>query len=122
MDLVTKTPALQWFFDGRTLTKAYFEILSEREDSWYTPLPSSSTWERLPTLNGVTASAFYDVVESLSLSVERVTRTPILTTGASYYYARRYLVRPFLATLLRTGMMDDYILDRIAVMLRKSER
>ena len=119
LDLVTRTPALQWIFDGATLTRAYFEILAERPAAWYKPRLSTSGWEKLPTLNGVTTRMFHELVERLPLITEHITRTPILTTGTSYKTFRKYILRPFLGAALRTRLVDDYILDRIAVVLRK---
>ena len=119
LDLVTRTPALQWIFDGQTLTRAYFEILSERPAQWYKPQQSTSGWEKLPTLNGVTVRMFHRLLDKLPFSVEHVTRTPILTTGKTYNTLRKYFLRPVLGAALRTRFVDDYILDRIAVVLRK---
>ena len=119
LDLVTRTPALQWLFSGETLSKAYLQILSEDSDEWYKPQLSTSGWEKLPTLNGTTSVAFYGLLEKLPFSIEHVTRTPILTTGKSHQAVRKYFLRPVLGAALRTRFVDDYILDRIAVVLRK---
>ena len=62
---------------------------------------------------------FHELVERLPLITEHITRTPILTTGTSYKTFRKYILRPFLGAALRTRLVDDYILDRIAVVLRK---
>lgn len=59
LDLVTRTPALQWLFSPRTLTTAYLEIIRERGQSaeWYAPTELAG-WEKLPTLNGTTIRVF----------------------------------------------------------------
>ena len=121
LGLVTRVPALQWIFGGDTLTKAYFEILSEGPSAWYKPDLSVSGWEKLPTLNGVTVDAFYQIVKELPVTIDHVTRTPILTTGESHRALREFVLRPVLGAALRTGLVDDYVLDRIAVVLRKRD-
>lgn len=61
LDLVTRTPCMQWLFSYERLLQVYFEVLDERGVSaeWYTrperyPLP----YERGYTTNGVSAREF----------------------------------------------------------------
>jgi len=120
LNLVTNTPALQWLFSPEALTQAYMDSLRERGEgaSWYAPRDISE-WERLPTLNGTTRKKFYALIESLPLEVMHTTRTPILVTGKKFAALRRVLIRPMLNLILATGLADDLLLDRIAVVLRR---
>jgi len=61
--LITKMIGLQWFFSGKTLTKAYNEIIAERgkEADWYAP-GKTQEWEKLPALNGTTVADFRHII------------------------------------------------------------
>lgn len=69
LGLVTRAPALHWFFSGRTLTAAYYEITKERgnDADWYArESPDLEPWERMRSLNGITVRRFRDIVRSQS--------------------------------------------------------
>jgi 2-polyprenyl-3-methyl-5-hydroxy-6-metoxy-1,4-benzoquinol methylase len=119
LDLVTRTPALQWFFPSDALTRAYSDILDETDAQWYKPTGDIQRWEKLPTLNGSTSRTFNEILKALPVRIKHTTRTPILTTGKSYPSIRRFFIRPTLNTFLRTGLVDDLLLDRIALVLEK---
>lgn len=120
LDLVTRSPALQWLFTPEVLTEAYSDILKERGEAanWYAPRDISA-WERLPTLNGTTTRKFYALLKDLPLEVIHTTRTPILVTGKKFAAFRRALVRPVFNLILSAKIADDLLLDRIAVVLRR---
>src|SRR5207237_10793605 len=54
LGMVTRAPALQWFFSGRALTAAYHDITKERGEAaqWYArETPELEPWERMRSLN-----------------------------------------------------------------------
>jgi len=63
--LATRALALHWFFSGRALTAAYYDILAERGESarWYARADREPrAWERSPFLNGITCAKFRQIV------------------------------------------------------------
>ncbi|MBC7899726.1 MAG: hypothetical protein H7070_06695, partial [Saprospiraceae bacterium] len=111
----------QWIFSGETLKHAYKDILDEKEASWYKPLGEYSDWEKLPTLNGTTNRSFHQLLKTLDVSIRYVTRTPIMTTGKSYPALRKMVIRPTFAAMLGIRVLDDLLLDRIAVIIEKKK-
>ena len=65
LSLVTRVPGIQCLFTGRTLVRAYCDILDERgrEAYWYKRAsPELEPWERGNTLNGITFRKFKRIV------------------------------------------------------------
>ena len=84
LSLVTRTPALQYLFSGRTLVRAYNRILASRgEDAaWYKrDQPELRAWERCNTINGTTLRGFRKLVTEGGWKVVKHSRPPIGSMG-----------------------------------------
>ncbi len=120
LDLVTRMPALQWFFSPKALSQAYREILADRgaEAAWYAP-HGRAAWEKLPTLNGTTARAFRRLLARLPVGILHETRTPVGVTGRRFSVVRKLVIKPVLQTALAVRIFDDLLLDRVAMVLQR---
>jgi ubiquinone/menaquinone biosynthesis C-methylase UbiE len=80
---VTRFPALHWIFTGDVITKAYIEIIQERENSnWYFPESYPlKEWEKLPSLNGITYKKFLSLLAKNLWSSKSEVIRPILSDG-----------------------------------------
>ncbi|MDW5615075.1 class I SAM-dependent methyltransferase [Mycolicibacterium sp. D5.8-2] len=83
LTLATRTPCLHWFFGGKTLVKAYYEVLAQRSDSdWYRrKSPELKPWERGHTINGTTVRQFKRLIEEGDWRVVSESRLPIGAIG-----------------------------------------
>jgi ubiquinone/menaquinone biosynthesis C-methylase UbiE len=84
LSLVTRVPAIQCLFSGRTLIKAYSAILNERggEAAWYARRSAElEPWERSNTLNGMTLRQFKKIVGAANWRVILHSRKPIGSIG-----------------------------------------
>lgn len=120
---VTRMPALHWFFSGRTLAKAAYEIIQERgpEAYWYAyKSPNLKDWERLPSLNGITVAAFRCFIKSADgWTVTYWGKNPILSDGRR---AKRKIFR-WLRNLFilpaRMPLLEELFLGRVCCVLQK---
>jgi SAM-dependent methyltransferase len=66
LGLTTGIPALHLFFPGKTIASAYHEVVAERgrEGAWYQIPPQLESWEKSPSLNGITVSKFRKIINS----------------------------------------------------------
>ena len=124
LGMVTKTPALHWFFSGKTLTKAYYEIIKERgEDAnWYALENSElSDWERLPTLNGITVKKFRKIIRSNnSWKIINWAKNPIFSDGRmSEKFLFRILKKLFILPA-KLPILEELFLGRICCVLEKN--
>jgi SAM-dependent methyltransferase len=85
LSLVSITPGLQYMFSGKTLIKAYCEILDEREDAyWYKRKTRQlQPWERGNTINGGTFGAFKKTVRRQGWRIDIIVRKPMGSIGRS---------------------------------------
>lgn len=84
LGMVTRVPGIQWLFSGKTLIRAYSEILAERGASayWYQRASDEPAgWERSHTINGTTLARFKPILRELDWCVIHQSRKPILTIG-----------------------------------------
>jgi SAM-dependent methyltransferase len=84
LGLVSMTPGLHWVFSGKTLVKAYCEILDERgEDAyWYKrKSPTLEPWEKGHTINGATFAQFREIIARQGWHVYRQVHKPIGSVG-----------------------------------------
>lgn len=66
LSLVTKIPFIHYFFTGKTLIKAYNEIIESRgyDANWYRRKnPELQYWERGNTINGTTFAKFHSMLK-----------------------------------------------------------
>ena len=125
LGMVTKTPALHWFFSGKTLTKAYYEIIKERgEDANWYALDSSelSDWERLPTLNGVTVNKFRKIIKSnKSWKIISWSKDPIFSDGRLSEKLFFRILKIFFILPARLPILEELFLGRICCVLKKNK-
>jgi ubiquinone/menaquinone biosynthesis C-methylase UbiE len=119
---VTKVPALHWFFNGKILAKAAYEIGLEREPEsyWYRHKnPTLQDWEKMYSLNGITVSKFRIIVKKNDWEILYWSKKPILTDGRR---AKRIYFR--LLSLLfmipaKLPIIEEIFLGRICCVLEK---
>lgn len=66
LGLTTGVPALHLLFSGQTIARAYHDVVAERgqEAAWYQIPPQLDSWERSPSLNGITVRNFRKIVNA----------------------------------------------------------
>lgn len=125
LGMVTKMPALHWFFSGKTLTKAYNEIINERgEDAyWYAPENKElSDWERLMTLNGITVRKFRKIIaKNKSWKINYWGKNPILSDGRKANMLLFRLLRILFIIPARLPILEELFLGRICCVLSKKQ-
>jgi SAM-dependent methyltransferase len=121
--LATRLPCVHYLFSGRTLVKAYFEILSERgtEARWYARRsPQLEPWERGNTINGTTLARFRRLLRERDWKVLLHSKKPIGSVGRSV--AERpgaaLALKPF-ALATRVPGLREFFLHRITYILEK---
>lgn len=124
LGLVTKFPALHWFFSGSTLAVAYNKIIEERGVSaiWYArESPVLANWEKLPSLNGITVKKFDRIIKlNKNWKVIFKNKAPILSDGkkANHYVFR--LLRLAFYIPARLPYLEELFLGRICWVIKKS--
>ncbi len=125
LGLATKMPALQWFFSGKNLTEAYYEILKEREKEayWYVrENPKLAKWERLPSLNGITVTRFRRIIYATKgWSILHWKKKPILSDGKRANTLTYRLLRYLFVLPARLSILEELFLGRICCCLLKKE-
>ena len=121
--LVTQFPGLQYFFSGKTLVQAYWEILEERgaEALWYKrQSPILEPWERGNTINGLTLGVFRQMIKKLDWKVVSQARFPIGAIGrnSSRSAVRRMLAPVFYPMTFIPGLQEVF-LHRVSFILKK---
>lgn len=122
LGLVTKMPALHWFFSSKILTAAYYDILKERGEQalWYTP--ELQPWEKLPSLNGITVSKFKRIIGSnKNWQVIYKGREPILRDGNKSKLLIFRLLSKVFALPARLPILEELFLGRICYILERTQ-
>jgi SAM-dependent methyltransferase len=123
LGFVTRVPALQWFFSGRTLARALHEITTARgpRADWYARQRAElEPWEHSPGLNGTTAKGFKRIV-----SVRDRWRVVYWST-APVFSGRRAkggiyaAVAAALSIPARLPLLEELTLGRICCILQKA--
>ncbi len=122
LGLATTTPALQYFFSGRTLVRAYQRLLEERGTTadWYRRASGElDVWERGNTINGTTVAQFRSMLDGWHVVLWN--RAPIGAVGRNMQgRTAARLLRLAAAPLTRIPGAREIALHRIAFILRKS--
>jgi SAM-dependent methyltransferase len=123
LGLVTTCPGIQWLFSGRTLVKAYFDILQERGQSasWYgRGKRDLESWERCNIINGTTVRRFAGLVSDGRWEVVLRNRQPIGSVGRNVCKRAgvRKLSNLFQPLALLPGF-EEVFLHRITYILQK---
>jgi SAM-dependent methyltransferase len=121
LGLATRLPAVHYVFSGKTLTRAYYDILQKRggEADWYRrESPELEPWERGNTINGTTFAQFRALIRNMDWKILLESKLPIGSVGR--IAARRGLVRSVslvLAPLVHVPGLRELVLHRIAYVL-----
>jgi SAM-dependent methyltransferase len=123
LGLVTDFPGIQWLFTGRTLVKAYYDILQERGQSasWYRRSNRDlESWERCNIINGTTVRRFARLISAGRWKVLLRNRQPIGSVGrnVSKRTGARVLSH-FFRPLTRLPGFEEAFLHRITYILQK---
>ena len=125
LSLVTRVPAIQCFFSGTTLVKAYCEILNERGEAaqWYQRKSAAlEPWEQSNTLNGITLRKFRSILSDANWRVVLHSHKPIGSIGRSI--ANNKLVRLMsnaFKPLTYIPGLQEVFLHRLTFILEKPE-
>ncbi|HZH66425.1 MAG TPA: class I SAM-dependent methyltransferase [Flavisolibacter sp.] len=121
--LVTRVPGLQCIFSGKTITKAYYEILEERgeEAYWYKRhSPELENWEKSNTINGITFRRFRRIIKKHNWKILFQGRKPIGSIGRSIEKKKWIKLISFLfIPLTYIPFIQEFMLHRITVILEK---
>jgi SAM-dependent methyltransferase len=113
----TQMPALQWVFSGPVLTRAHHDVCNEVGNACRKSQLES--WERLPTLNGITVRRFRELIKR-DWTVSYWGTDPILSDGRR---ARRPLFRALRWAFVlpaRLPFLEELFLGRICCVLEKA--
>jgi 2-polyprenyl-3-methyl-5-hydroxy-6-metoxy-1,4-benzoquinol methylase len=121
LGLVTGVPGLQYMFTGKTLLRAYINILDERgpDASWYGRDRTLAPWERGNTINGTTARRFAQLIRSQGWDVVLQSRLPIGGVGRRAQAGKGRFLAAVSRPLTRVPLLRDVALHRITYVLRK---
>lgn len=123
LGLVTKLPILHYFFTGKNLVRAYYEILQERgEDAyWYRRnTPVLESWEKGNTINGTTLYKFRKLIKNVPLRLSIQSRMPMGSIGRSTVSHKWMKSLSFLfIPLTYIPFVQETVLHRISVILEK---
>jgi len=118
--LFSELPALHWFFSGRTLERAQRSIAAEK--GWEPGvLPEGlASWEKLPSLNGLSRSGFRRAVEKTGWEVLYLRFCPLFTTGRRAQRSALFrFLRKVATPLAAVPGVRELATDRVVAVLRK---
>jgi ubiquinone/menaquinone biosynthesis C-methylase UbiE len=123
LNLVTKLPFIHYFFSGKALTQAYYEILQERgeEATWYyRSSPDLKYWEKGNTINGTTVAGFHQLIEKQNWNILLRARKPIGSIGRNMSKNKLLnLISFFLRPLTFAPILQEVFSHRITYILQK---
>lgn len=119
---VTRTPCIHYFFSGKTLIKAYDEIIRERGDDalWYRRESYDlESWERGHQINGITHAQFRKYIKN-NWRIIRHSRKPIGSIGRNASKIKIYKMISYLfLPLVLVPFANEIFLHRITYILEK---
>ena len=119
---VTKLPFLHWFFDSKKISEKYFEILKERGEraKWYSGEKYNlETWEKLPSLNGISIRKFEKILKKNDWSNVKWVKKPILTDGRKSKKLLFKILSFLFYPLIHIKYIDELFMGRICVICKK---
>ncbi|MDB9374858.1 class I SAM-dependent methyltransferase [Nodularia sphaerocarpa] len=123
LNLVTKIPFIHYFFSGKTIVQAYYEILQERgkDAYWYSRnSPTLGAWEKGNTINGTTVAKFQNLIKKKNWQVVLRGRKPIGSIGRNVSQNKLMnLISIFLYPLASIPILQEVFLHRITYILKK---
>ena len=124
LSLATRLPCIHYIFSGKTLVRAYHEILQERGEAagWYRrSSPQLERWERGNTINGTTLTRFRRYIRSGGWNVRLHSVRPIFSIGRNAARLRAAAVlSPAFGLAARVPLLQEIFLHRITYILEKS--
>lgn len=122
LDFSSRVPALHWFFSGKTLAQAHYEIIKERGEKaeWYAPeSPDLESWEKLPSLNGISIGKFRKIIKRRNWEVLYVGLNPILSDGRRAKLPLFKILRLLFFIPARLPFLEELFRGRINYVLQK---
>jgi ubiquinone/menaquinone biosynthesis C-methylase UbiE len=123
LGLVTNLPGLQYFFSGKTLVRAYFEIIEDRgiDADWYKrSTPNLEKWERGNTINGTTLRQFRKLIKYHNWKVLFLVRKPIGSVGRRIENNKWIkILSTLLVPLTYLPFIQEIVLHRFTIILEK---
>jgi ubiquinone/menaquinone biosynthesis C-methylase UbiE len=123
LSLVTVSPCIHWFFSGKTLMKAYCEILEERGDDayWYKrSSPFLESWEKCNSINGTTFSQFKRLIRTMNWQIFREVHKPLGSVGRNITrYPLAKIGGKLFLPLTFLPVLQELFLHRITFILEK---
>ena len=118
--LFTKLPALHWFFPGKLIAKKIHKIYKDDpEAAWYLPKYPLEKWEKLYSLNGISARKFRKIVGNQKWSSADYSIRPLLSDGRK---SRRFpfnILKLLFWLPAHIPFLDELFMGRVNVVLRK---
>lgn len=123
LGLVSNFPGLHYIFSGKTLVRAYYEILQERGERayWYKRnSPQLADYEKGNTINGTTFRKFYTYIKNSNWKIVFQSHKPIGSVGR-IIEKHKWLkvITVVLIPLTYIPIIQDFVLQRITVILEK---
>lgn len=123
LTLVTRMPGLQYFFSGKTLVKAYYEIIKDRKEQayWYKrSVPDLRAWEKGHTINGTTFRRFRKIVKDQQWKVSFQSRKTIGSVGRNVEHKKLPRIASImLQPLAYVPFAQEIVLHRVTMILEK---
>lgn len=125
LSLATKMPGLQYLFSGKTLVRAYYDVLQARgaDATWYKrEIPTLKPWEKGNTINGLTLRRFRKLLKDGGWQVVRQVRRPFGSIGRSKRLRlARKLLTPLIYPLTFIPGIQEAALHRVTFIVRKPD-
>lgn len=125
LSLVTKMPFIHYFFNGKTLVNAYYEVIQERgeEAYWYRrSSPKLMDWEKGNTINGTTLSKFLKILKNSAWTINYQSRKPIGSIGRNISKNKVFkVISKLLIPLVYVPGFREMFLHRITFILSKPQ-
>jgi len=124
LSLATRLPCIHYLFSGKTLVRAYHEILQERgaDAGWYRrSSPQLERWERGNTINGTTLAKFRRLIRPSDWNIRLHSARPIGSIGRNAAKLRAAaLLSPAFGLAARVPGLQEIFLHRITYILEKT--
>jgi len=122
LGMVTTFPALNWFFKGETIAKAYTEIINERgeEAKWYAPVAYPlRDWEKLFSLNGISVKRFRKLISRQGWVASDTIVKPIFSDGRKSNKLIFRILSGVMVPLAYMPYLEELFLGRVNYILTK---
>ncbi len=118
---ISYAPLAHWFFSDETLRKAQNEIYADSGSQYAHFHTEAQPYYRLPGLNGITARRAWRLIRRQKWEIVRNVRWGLPRVGRRARTPLLARVSQINSVLGRVPGLDEIFLDRVSVILRKSE-